>query len=86
MLYQVLKASLMISHPIIPSGTEPWYFYLINGFLNFNVAFALALLVLPLTFLMEYLLQRFHGEWWKGQLVLGKRKQVAGCVVSGKPA
>ncbi|GAB5577065.1 alpha-1 [Prionailurus iriomotensis] len=25
-------------------GTEPWYFYLINGFLNFNVAFALALL------------------------------------------
>lgn len=57
----VLKASLMISHPF-PSGTEPWYFYLINGFLNFNVAFALALLVLPLTFLMEYLLQRFHGE------------------------
>jgi len=43
-------------------GTEPWYFYLINGFLNFNVAFALALLVLPLTSLMEYLLQRFHGE------------------------
>uniref|UniRef100_A0A8C7A2K8 Mannosyltransferase n=1 Tax=Neovison vison TaxID=452646 RepID=A0A8C7A2K8_NEOVI len=41
-------------------GTEPWYFYLINGFLNFNVAFALALLVLPLTSLMEYLLQRFH--------------------------
>lgn len=45
-----------------PSGTEPWYFYLINGFLNFNVAFALALLALPLTSVMEYLLQRFHGE------------------------
>ncbi|XP_021093559.1 alpha-1,2-mannosyltransferase ALG9 isoform X10 [Heterocephalus glaber] len=44
------------------SGTEPWYFYLINGFLNFNVAFALALLVLPLTSLMEYLLQRFHVQ------------------------
>nr|XP_055161668.1 alpha-1,2-mannosyltransferase ALG9 isoform X2 [Nyctereutes procyonoides] len=43
-------------------GTEPWYFYLINGFLNFNVAFALALLVLPLTSLMEYLLQRFHVQ------------------------
>ncbi|XP_070282171.1 alpha-1,2-mannosyltransferase ALG9 isoform X4 [Myotis yumanensis] len=42
-------------------GTEPWHFYLINGFLNFNVVFALALLVLPLTSLMEYLLQRFHG-------------------------
>ncbi|XP_036076395.1 alpha-1,2-mannosyltransferase ALG9 isoform X3 [Rousettus aegyptiacus] len=43
-------------------GTEPWYFYLINGFLNFNVVFALALLVLPLTSLMEYLLQRFHVQ------------------------
>ncbi|XP_011832451.1 PREDICTED: alpha-1,2-mannosyltransferase ALG9 [Mandrillus leucophaeus] len=43
-------------------GTEPWYFYLINGFLNFNVGFALALLVLPLTSLMEYLLQRFHVQ------------------------
>ncbi|KAM6157892.1 alpha-1,2-mannosyltransferase ALG9 isoform 2-T2 [Rhynchocyon petersi] len=43
-------------------GTEPWYFYFINGFLNFNIAFALALLVLPLTSLMEYLLQRFHAS------------------------
>ncbi|KAM9079256.1 alpha-1,2-mannosyltransferase ALG9 isoform 5-T5 [Megaptera novaeangliae] len=43
-------------------GIEPWYFYLINGFLNFNVVFALALLVLPLTSLMEYLLQRFHVQ------------------------
>uniref|UniRef100_H0X7G0 Mannosyltransferase n=1 Tax=Otolemur garnettii TaxID=30611 RepID=H0X7G0_OTOGA len=43
-------------------GTEPWYFYLINGFLNFNIAFALALLVLPLTSLMEHLLQRFHVQ------------------------
>lgn len=44
------------------SGTEPWSFYFINGFLNFNVAFILALLVLPLTCLMESLLQKFHGE------------------------
>ncbi|KAI5943220.1 Alpha-1,2-mannosyltransferase ALG9 [Manis javanica] len=43
-------------------GTEPWHFYLINGFLNFNVAFALALLALPLTSLMERLLQRFHVQ------------------------
>nr|KAF6437898.1 hypothetical protein HJG59_008631 [Molossus molossus] len=43
-------------------GTEPWHFYLINGFLNFNVVFVLALLVLPLTSLMEYLLQRFHVQ------------------------
>ncbi|XP_045153677.1 alpha-1,2-mannosyltransferase ALG9 [Echinops telfairi] len=43
-------------------GTEPWYFYLINGFLNFNVVFGLALLVLPLTSLMEHLLQRFQVQ------------------------
>ncbi|XP_067421425.1 alpha-1,2-mannosyltransferase ALG9 isoform X3 [Emydura macquarii macquarii] len=43
-------------------GTEPWSFYLINGFLNFNVAFALALLALPLTSLMECLLQKFHVQ------------------------
>lgn len=45
-----------------PLGTEPWYFYFINGFLNFNVVFVLALLVLPLTCLMECLLQKFRGE------------------------
>lgn len=49
----------LFSHPL---GTEPWYFYFINGFLNFNVVFVLALLVLPLTCLMECLLQKFRGE------------------------
>uniref|UniRef100_A0A7M4E8A7 Mannosyltransferase n=1 Tax=Crocodylus porosus TaxID=8502 RepID=A0A7M4E8A7_CROPO len=43
-------------------GTEPWSFYFINGFLNFNVAFVLALLALPLTYLMECLLQKFHVQ------------------------
>nr|XP_034995071.1 alpha-1,2-mannosyltransferase ALG9 isoform X2 [Zootoca vivipara] len=43
-------------------GTEPWSFYFINGFLNFNVAFVLALLALPLTSLMESLLQKFHVQ------------------------
>lgn len=33
-------------------GTEPWHFYLVNGFLNFNVAFVLALAVLPLVTLV----------------------------------
>ena len=28
------------------SGVEPWYFYFINGLLNFNVVFILALLSL----------------------------------------
>ncbi|XP_012987966.1 alpha-1,2-mannosyltransferase ALG9 isoform X1 [Esox lucius] len=43
-------------------GTEPWSFYFINGFLNFNVVFILALLSLPLTLLMEMLLQRFNVQ------------------------
>ncbi|CDQ86430.1 unnamed protein product [Oncorhynchus mykiss] len=43
-------------------GTEPWPFYFINGFLNFNVVFVLALLSLPLTALMEALLQRFNVQ------------------------
>ena len=30
------------------AGVEPWYFYFINGFLNFNIAFILALMSLPL--------------------------------------
>lgn len=24
-------------------GTEPWYYYILNGFLNFNIVFLLAL-------------------------------------------
>ncbi|XP_030076609.1 alpha-1,2-mannosyltransferase ALG9 isoform X2 [Microcaecilia unicolor] len=44
------------------AGTEPWPFYFINGFLNFNVAFILALLALPLTSLMESLLQKFNVQ------------------------
>ncbi|CAB1316968.1 unnamed protein product, partial [Coregonus sp. 'balchen'] len=43
-------------------GTEPWPFYFKNGFLNFNVVFVLALLSLPLTTLMETLLQRFNVQ------------------------
>ncbi|KAM8927591.1 alpha-1,2-mannosyltransferase ALG9 [Pelodytes ibericus] len=41
-------------------GTEPWPFYFINGFLNFNVVFVMALFVLPLTALMEHLLQKIN--------------------------
>lgn len=53
------KSLVSFSHAL---GTEPWSFYFVNGFLNFNVAFILALLVLPLTCVMECLLQKFHGE------------------------
>ncbi|KAB1254941.1 Ferredoxin-fold anticodon-binding domain-containing protein 1 [Camelus dromedarius] len=58
----IVLYNVFTSHGPDLYGTEPWYFYLINGFLNFNVVFALALLVLPLTSLMEYLLQRFHVQ------------------------
>ncbi|KAA0716457.1 Alpha-1,2-mannosyltransferase ALG9 [Triplophysa tibetana] len=43
-------------------GTEPWHYYFVNGFLNFNIVFALALFSLPLTALMEALLQRFNVQ------------------------
>ncbi|KAM9728464.1 alpha-1,2-mannosyltransferase ALG9 [Menidia menidia] len=43
-------------------GTEPWHFYFINGVLNFNVVFVLALFSLPLTALMETLLHRFNVQ------------------------
>ncbi|XP_066463066.1 alpha-1,2-mannosyltransferase ALG9 isoform X1 [Eleutherodactylus coqui] len=41
-------------------GTESWHFYFVNGFLNFNVVFIMALFVLPLTWLMEHLLQKIN--------------------------
>ncbi|KAM3601701.1 uncharacterized protein V6R79_017087 [Siganus canaliculatus] len=43
-------------------GTEPWHFYFVNGMLNFNLVFALALFSLPLTALMETLLHRFNVQ------------------------
>uniref|UniRef100_A0A6I8PFP7 Mannosyltransferase n=1 Tax=Ornithorhynchus anatinus TaxID=9258 RepID=A0A6I8PFP7_ORNAN len=58
----IVLYNVFTSHGPDLYGTEPWYFYLINGFLNFNVAFVLALLALPLTSLMEFLLQRFHVQ------------------------
>ncbi len=33
---------------IIHLGVEPWSFYFVNGFLNFNIVFILALLAIPL--------------------------------------
>uniref|UniRef100_A0A8C2GPT1 Mannosyltransferase n=1 Tax=Cyprinus carpio TaxID=7962 RepID=A0A8C2GPT1_CYPCA len=43
-------------------GTEPWHYYFVNGFLNFNIVFVLALFSLPLTALMEAMLQRFNVQ------------------------
>eukprot|EP00105_Crassostrea_gigas_P012644 XP_011428699.1 PREDICTED: alpha-1,2-mannosyltransferase ALG9 isoform X1 [Crassostrea gigas] len=38
-------------------GVEPFSFYFLNGFLNFNVMFILALLSLPLVYLVKFLLK-----------------------------
>ncbi|KXS13524.1 glycosyltransferase family 22 protein [Gonapodya prolifera JEL478] len=38
-------------------GTEPWWFYAVNLALNWNVAFALAVLAVPFTLLATYLPQ-----------------------------
>ena len=38
-------------------GTEPPQFYLINGFLNFNIIFFLAILVLPVLFFTKFILK-----------------------------
>ncbi|XP_054611347.1 alpha-1,2-mannosyltransferase ALG9 isoform X3 [Dunckerocampus dactyliophorus] len=43
-------------------GTEPWHFYFMNGALNFNLVFVLALFSLPLTALMETLLHKFNAS------------------------
>lgn len=34
-------------------GTEPWWFYALNGFLNLNVVFPLALISLPVLFICK---------------------------------
>lgn len=47
-------------------GTEPWYFYILNGFLNFNVVFILALIsgsVLLITAFVDR--HRIPGSTWK---------------------
>ncbi|KAK3864709.1 hypothetical protein Pcinc_029623 [Petrolisthes cinctipes] len=38
-------------------GTEPWTFYIINGFLNFNIMFLAALVALPFHMLVTQVLQ-----------------------------
>ncbi len=40
-------------------GVEPWSFYFINGFLNFNVVFILALLAIPL---IEFRVKEFSPQ------------------------
>ncbi|KAJ1980212.1 mannosyltransferase [Dimargaris xerosporica] len=43
-------------------GTEPWYFYLLNGLLNFNIALPLALGCVP-TMILVHTVDRCTGRW-----------------------
>lgn len=53
-------------------GVEPWHFYILNGILNFNGAFVLALLSAPLVSLMFIVAKKynkkskylFNGAFW----------------------
>ena len=49
----IVKYNVLTEHGPDLYGTEPWTFYLFNGILNFNGAFILATLVLPLQFLVR---------------------------------
>ncbi|XP_051903118.1 alpha-1,2-mannosyltransferase ALG9 isoform X1 [Hippocampus zosterae] len=58
----ILLYNVFTSHGPDLYGTEPWHFYFMNGILNFNVVFVLALFSLPLTGLMETLLHKFNVQ------------------------
>ena len=52
----IVKYNVFTSHGPDLYGTEPWTFYLLNGFLNFNGAFLLAMAVVPsILFVQKFL-------------------------------
>lgn len=58
-LYNVLFANEQSGPDIF--GTEPWYYYLVNLALNFNIALLLCLAVLP-AFLLHIVVRSFREE------------------------
>ncbi|XP_047486445.1 alpha-1,2-mannosyltransferase ALG9-like [Penaeus chinensis] len=53
----IVKYNIFTSHGPDLYGTEPWSFYMFNGFLNFNIVFLAALASLPMYTLVSYLVQ-----------------------------
>jgi len=53
----IILYNVFTSHGPDLYGTEPAKFYLINGFLNFNIVFLLALIALPILLGTKYLLR-----------------------------
>ena len=55
------RYNVFTSHGPDLYGTEPATYYLFNGILNFNVAFILALVVLPVQTIARYVLRAESG-------------------------
>lgn len=53
----IVMYNVFTSHGPDLYGTEPATFYLINGILNFNIVFPLALLVVPALLFTKYILK-----------------------------
>jgi alpha-1,2-mannosyltransferase len=49
-------------------GTEPWWYYFANGFLNFNVSFLFALLSIPVILLQNFNQKLADTRLWVGCL------------------
>jgi hypothetical protein len=58
LLVCVCRYNVFTSHGPDLYGTEPASYYLLNGLLNFNVAFPAALLVIPAQLLLATLLKK----------------------------
>ncbi|KAK2187338.1 hypothetical protein NP493_169g04003 [Ridgeia piscesae] len=52
----IVKYNVFSDHGPDIYGTEPLSFYFVNGFINFNGAFGLALMALPVALLVQYFL------------------------------
>ncbi|GAB1611180.1 alpha-1,2-mannosyltransferase ALG9-like [Argonauta hians] len=50
----ILLYNIFTEHGPNIYGTEPFSFYFLNGFLNFNIAFILAVLCLPIAFVAQF--------------------------------
>jgi len=54
----IVKYNVFTSHGPDLYGTEPWTFYLFNGFLNFNVALLLAIAAIPVFLFAQIFMPR----------------------------
>ena len=69
--WNIVAYNIFTNHGPDLYGTAPWFFYILNGILNFNVAFVIALLTPAL---LVSVLDRCKGSMYsnvtKGVLVI----------------